>query len=202
MSRYYKTTIFENRKRVKILRQFDEYVKEYFSNIKRLMYGTEISESDKAKEARSKINLMLAKAYAYIIYSGSKTSIYYIPPAATGGIARNIDLLHNIFNLHNFQLTNEQLMDIIERSIGIYENDKNKSIIRTINPFFWLDKVLTYIVRIPFKIIGKVGFNQEKIESSIIGRIVKTILYLIVVFSAFLTALDLLNLLDNFKSLF
>lgn len=197
MSRYYKNTIFENRNRVKVLKQFNELVKEYFENIKYVMLGTEISENDKAKKARSQINLILNKAYSYIIYSGSKTSIYYSPPAATGGIAGSVDLLHNIFNLHNLQLKNEQLMDIIERSIGIYENDKKKSIFRTFNPLFWFDKILTYFARIPFKIIGRFGFNQEKVESSIIGKIVKSILYLIMVFSALLTALDKLGFLES-----
>jgi hypothetical protein len=202
MSRFDRITIFQNRKRVNTLKQLNSYVNDYFSNIKRLMLGTEISENDEAKAARSKINLILAKAYEYMYYSGTNTSIHYTPPATTGGTARNIDLLQNVFNLHYYQLEKEQLTDLIERSIGTYENDKNKSIIRTFNPFFWLNNLVVYIVRIPFKIIGRIGFNQEKIETSVLGRIVKAILYAIVVFSAFLTALEKLNLLDSFRSLF
>ena len=201
--RYFKKiTVFENKKRITTLKLFKEYVKQYFNNIKHIMYGSEISENETAKEYRSKINLILNQVHAYIIFSGVKTTIYYSPPVTTGGIAGQVDLLHNIFNFHNLQLDSKQLMDSIERSIGIYENDRVQSIIRTFNPFFWIDFVFTYFSRIPFKIIGSIGFNQNKLESSILGKIIKMILYLIMVFSAFLTVLDKLNLLDSFRSIF
>lgn len=60
--------------------------------------------------------------------------------------------------------------------------------------------MIDFIVEIPFKFIGKIGFNQEKIEFSTVGRVVKGILYLITVGEAFLTILEKLGYLNNFRA--
>ena len=55
------------------------------------------------------------------------------------------------------------------------------------------------ISELPFIAIGKLGFNKQKAESSVIGRLVKGILYLIIVIAALLTILQLLELLEPVK---
>jgi len=92
-------------------------------------------------------------------------------------------------------------LDVIERAIGIYENDRLNALFRTVNPLFWIGLILDYIVSLPFKVIGKVGFNQKKIESLITGRVIKGTLYLIMVLAAFLTVLEKIDYLEKFISL-
>lgn len=55
------------------------------------------------------------------------------------------------------------------------------------------------LVETPFIFIGKLGLNREKAEGSLIGRLIKGVLYLITVVAAFLTILHLLDLLDPVK---
>jgi len=54
---------------------------------------------------------------------------------------------------------------------------------------------------IPFYILGKVGFNQDKLEQSFLGKLIKGLLYLITVFAALLTVLEKLGYLEWFKKL-
>ena len=54
---------------------------------------------------------------------------------------------------------------------------------------------------LPFKVIGKMGFNQKKMESSIKGKVIKSTLYLIMVLAAFLTVLEKIDYLERFLSL-
>lgn len=201
MNQYKKITIWENRKRAKLLIEFRNLVDTYFSNLKHLHFGLAVHENEKAKQVRIEINMSLDKMYSVIISAGVKPTIYYSPPPAVGGFAGNIDLIHNIFNIHRFQIGPQELLDIIERAIGIYENDRLNALLRTVNPLFWLGLILDYVVSFPFKVIGKIGFNQKKIESSITGRIIKGALYLIIVLAAFLTVLEKIDYLEEFISL-
>ena len=90
-------------------------------------------------------------------------------------------------------------MDFLDRSIGIYESNRIPSIFRTLNPLFYIGIIFDALVEIPFIFIGKLGLNREKAESSLVGKLVKGALYLITVVAAFLTILQLLDLLDPVK---
>ena len=202
MRSYYKNIlIWENLKRSNLLRKFLSLVKEYFNNIEHVSFSLEINENKIAIQKRSEINAAIDKAHLAILSAGVSPIIYYSPPPAIGGIADNINLISNIFNLHKFEINSRYLLDYIERAISIYEADKTNSFLRTINPFYWLFLILDYIASIPFVILGRVGFNQKKIEGSLVGKIIKAIFYLITVFAAFLTVLEKIGCLERFKSL-
>ena len=200
MSYYKKITIWENRGRARLLTYFMGLIATYFNNVECLDYGLEVREKEEAQRARTRINMTLDRVYSVIISTGIKPTIRYSPPAAVGGLVRNIDLMHNIFQLSRFQIGPQTLLDFIERTIGIYDNDRRNAFCRTINPFFWIGLVLNYVVSLPFKLIGKIGFDQQKIESSTAGRVIKGVFYLIVVFAAFLSILEKIGYLDKFMA--
>jgi hypothetical protein len=150
---------------------------------------------------RTQINYIIDEVHQIILLAGVPTSIFYSPPPAFGGISGDIDLILNIFNLHEFQISPNMLIDLVNRAIGIYERDKIRSIFRTLNPLYWLLLILDYIMSIPFYILGKVGFNQDKLEQSFLGKLIKGLLYLITVFAALLTVLEKLGYLEWFKKL-
>ncbi len=198
MNNYKKITIWENNSRSKLLQDFKDLVITYFNNLEYPRYGGgfEFTEKEEAKEARSKINKILDKTYSIMILAGVSLTVFQAPPPAIGGIACDIDILHNIFNLHRFQIPHEELLDHLERAIGIYKNDRNNAILRTINPFFWIASVIDYFVSLPFKLFGKVGFSQKNIEFSTVGKIIKYILYF--VFYSILIIEPLINILEKF----
>lgn len=196
-----KITLWENRKRAKLLIDFRGLVVTYFDNLEHSRFGLGVRENEEARQVRSKINMSLHKIHSVIISAGVNPIIYYSPPPAVGGLTENIDLMHNIFNLHRFKIGPQELLDFMDRAIGIYENDRLNALLRTINPLFWLGLILDYIVSLPFKVIGKIGFDQKKIESSIMGKFIKGALYLIMVLAAFLTVLEKIGYLEEFISL-
>ena len=201
-SNYYnKITIFENHRRVSALEEFSELVNGYFDNIEytRLMHHP--IENQRAQDIRSQINLRLKKASKIINLVGVPTSFYYSPPPAIGGLAANIELLANIFNLYQYRMGRRNVLDCIDQAVGVYNDDRTNSILRTISPFFWIGMVFNYLVSLPFVLLGKVGFDRSKIEENIIGKIAKTFFHLIIGIASFLTILHLLGYLENFRSL-
>lgn len=170
---YKKISYFENRHRIKKLKNFKGLVIKYFKNTQKSFYDREYVENSTAQKARSQINSISPHVNLIIRSSGIPTSIIYTPPPILGGSQQKIDLFDNIFLLHQYQINKEQIVDIIEKSIGIYEYDKILSIIRTINPFFWINRILSYIANIPFEILRSFGFqiNSERPLFKMLGFI-------------------------------
>jgi len=77
----------------------------------------------RGKKEREIINKYIDKAHAYINESNLSTEIDYYPPPITGQSPRVVDLVFNTFNLLNHHISYDTLLDIINRSIGIYENN-------------------------------------------------------------------------------
>lgn len=194
MSNYKKIPIWENRKRLKLLIEFRNLMADYFNNIK--IHEAGVRESSIAYSLRPKINLCLETVCSFVKSTGinSEISHYYdISDYIRKEVGSDVesDVLRNIFIMWDkFRLNEDGLLDYIDRAIGIYKYDKLNAIFRTINPLFWIGLLLDYIVSLPFKIIGRIGFNQKKIESSVAGRISKGILYFITVIAAIITLWD------------
>ena len=158
-------------------------------------------ENDNAIAARRKINQMLDKAEKLISLSGVSPNLIYTPPPVIGGYVQNVNIILNIFNLYHHQIGPKTVYDTIDRAIGIYEDNKTKSIIRTCNPLFWVNLLIKYFTSIPFRILGVFGVDQERIQISTIGKIVKGILYLITLLAAIITLIDYFDLSKLIKEL-
>jgi len=60
--------------------------------------------------------------------------------------------------------------------------------------------ILNYLVSLPFKILGEVGFNQKKMENSFVGKLTKALFYLVTLLAGLLTILEKLGYLSWFKT--
>lgn len=192
---------FECRRNLERLQEFRELVVTYFKNVS-YEFGFEVSENEQARKARQKINLKLTKITTAFYKTPATRSIYYSPPPAVGGFAGTVELLGNIFNLNRFQISPQILIDAIEQAIGFYEDELPKALIRTVNPFAWIYKILSLIIAVPFSLVELAGFDASAIQRSLVGRIIKALIELIVLSASFLTALYYLGYLNAFKRVF
>lgn len=145
-----------------------------------------------AQKARLKINRTIDETHKIMISSGT-------PPPALGGYVRQMDIVQNIFNLQGCDINPNLILDCIDRAIGIYERNHSDAFIRTINPFFYIGRLIELVTEPPFLVLAKLGLDRRKTESSTLGRMVKGILYLITVIAALLTILPLLDILEPVK---
>ena len=197
--RYYtKILIWESKRRLNKLKAFRSLMIRYFNN-SRVGFGGGRVEESAAKEARREINLLRDEIHSIILNSGIDPSFSWTPPAAVGDDETEIDLIEDIFNLDQFDIGPNNLLDLIDRAIGKYDSNRKSAFIRTFNPFFYLGLVLDTISDLPFIAIGIFGFNRQKIKTSAIGRLVKGILYLTIIVAAVLTILHLLDFVEPIK---
>lgn len=204
MNFYTKIPIWENKRRIKKLTEFRELVQTYFNNSRKDWRTENRIEEEEAQKARVEINLRLDEVHKLILMSGRNPSVTSLPPAATGGYITNIDLIYNIFVLdRHYRGPQSFIFDLIDRSIGIYQSNQFQAWVRTFNPIFYLEILLDGMASLPFILLGKIGFDQNRAEASFIGKVLKGsmygILWLVSVPAGLLTILYYLDYLEPFK---
>ena len=198
--RYYtKILIWENNRRLNKLIEFQNLVVEYFNNSGARGMGEGRIETEVSQVARVKINRAMKEVHAIILQSETIPVMNWTPPPVVGGRAADVDLIQNIFNLDGFRIHPNYVLDFIDRAIGVYESNRKSAFWRMFNPFFYPGLVLDTISSLPFIVLGKLGFDRYKAETSVIGRLIKGVLYLITVIAAFLTILQRLDFLEPVK---
>jgi len=205
MTRHTKINIFQNIKRIRDLNDFRGMIINYFNNTKPMgIAGLRLEENQEAKRIRGEINKVMHLQHSIILATGLIPELQYTPAPSIGGHIRDIDLVINIFDLSRFEISAQHLIDYIEQAIGLYEQNQKASFFRTINPFHWIGLIFDNIVSYPFRIFGKLGFDEKKIEASIFGKIIKGLLYLatsvLSSIAALFAILSFLGYLDPFLS--
>ena len=147
MKKHYKDIAFgENRARRRVLTEFKTLVTKYFTSSTLNMITGEYSEKPEAKEAREAINLILRQAYEIIRLADIKTYSASNTMLSSSGHGKSMDLILNIFNLGRNEIPSGVAIDYIERAIDVYKSNRLSSLIRTINPFFWIKCLIDYIM--------------------------------------------------------
>lgn len=145
--RHYKEITFvQNMERLRLLTEFRNLVTKYFDNSTLNMTTGEYAEKEEAREAKAAISHIIKRAYQIIRLADIKTSATSTPSIAFSGNGKNIDLILNIFNLGRNDISPNLAIDYIERSIDIYKSNRLFSLIRTLNPLFWLITITNYII--------------------------------------------------------
>ncbi|MFW6122386.1 MAG: hypothetical protein ACOC80_16010 [Petrotogales bacterium] len=104
----------------------------------------------------------MEETHTIILHSGINSIIVWTPPPAVGGYVKKVDVIQNIFNLHDFQIGSDTVLDYIDRAIGIYEYNRKPSLRRTFNPLFYIGLLFEAISELPFIAIDKLGFNRKR----------------------------------------
>jgi len=143
--KHYKDIHFwENRARLKLLANFRSLVKTYFDNSILNMMSGSYNEKPEARDAKEAINLILKNAYAVISHAEIKTYTASTPSVSAKGRGQNINLILNIFNLGRNEIKPDAAIEYIDRAIVVYKANRAASLMRVINPFFWMSVALKY----------------------------------------------------------
>lgn len=137
-------TYFQNKSRIRFLTNFRDKLSEYFDNAKMNVNVGGRIENDRAKTLRQEINYDIETSARIITAAFVDVHIRHYPPPMVGGPVLDIDLVRNVFQTY-IGVSNVHVFDTVDKAIGAYKADTKFSIVRTINPFFYLDLVLSYI---------------------------------------------------------
>ncbi len=180
MQKYQKITFWENKNRQKYLNEFKEFINKYFNSIGYGTYG-DIIDNKNSLVVREKINKNVNKAQDFMASVNIAPIVEYTAPPMAGGYTKRLDPFENIFNLQQYNLDKQVLVDSLNNAIGIYENDLFNSYLRTFNPFFWLIELINFVTSLPSKLLADSGLiNKSSKNGSMILKIIKFLSDLIV----------------------
>ena len=197
MTHFKKKTFFENRYSLIKLNEFLNLIEQYFRTVG-WNYKVPIVEHEGVRNLRTRINNLIPTINKIILASDLQANIIHTSPPMTGSRMTKLDIINNIFNLHSYQLAPQMVIDLIERAIGVYSTDQVSSIVRTINPLFWITKCMDRIFDIPLYLLTKAGFQEAK-KNSAGMKLFRFIFNLSVFIASTLTILHLLGWLEKFE---
>jgi len=195
MLHYSRIPIWTNKHRLTILRDFRQQAIFYFEGVIYSRDGNR-TEMPQCAPARQRLNYLLVEVDSIIDATEVGSTIDWTPPPITGGRIQRIHLILNIFNLDYYHIPRQFIGDTLDRAIGVYERDAPAALRRTFNPFYWLGRGLEGIARLPFIFLGRIGFDQRRLEESWLGKLVKGLIQLATLVGAIGKALKEFGLFD------
>ncbi len=206
MNHYTDISYWENRKRIRTLQCFRELVITYLSNVETDLTATlhnVLRENSTARQVRTEVNFVVDQVKKIVRAAEVSTKVIRTSPPAAGGRSFTFDLLDDLFvDLGSYGISPSLVTDLLERSIGVYEIDKSRAFRRTINPLWWLIRLVVAVGRLPFLVLAALGFNTERAERSLLGRLFKGLLSLVAAFASLLLIAERLEFLGEIKSIF
>lgn len=175
MSNYKNLTFWRNLYRQRRLKEFQKHIEKYFCLIGYNSYR-DIVDTAESKKIREMLNKQSGFIQTYLLETGVSLSVTHTPPPAIGGYVQKIDLVDNLFNIQNYDIEPQVLVDTIDKALGVYEADLVSSLMRTFNPLYWLGRLLELIASIPFYLLGSLGLNRNRFENSVAGRLAKRLI--------------------------
>jgi hypothetical protein len=145
-------TIIRNRHRAHDLRRFREKVELYFE---RAEYDEDdlLMDWEGARAARAQINRLLPRIIQIVKAVGPA----HEEPGA-------IDVLESIFNSRYQDGACQEILDIVDKALGVYEASFYNALARTLNPFHYIGLLLGFIFSLPSRLFGVLGFGRRKRE--------------------------------------
>ena len=159
---YDRLTIIRNRHRARDLRIFRTRVLAYFGLFE---YDTENApvDWDLVRAARADINRMLPRI-AQIVQAadlGASTAASMRSPAA-----RAVEILHDVFGPRYAEGDYQEILDVIDMAVGVYDASTWGSLLRTVNPFHYLATALGFLAGLPRRALVAIGLLRPRSAGS------------------------------------
>jgi hypothetical protein len=192
--------VWENNRRLNQISAFLEDLATYNNNTEQSWMAESAIEKPAAIKARALLNMRLDDVGKIVAAAGIGTVYTWSPPPVVGGYVRDIDLFLNLFNLGQFQVGLDVVRDLLIRAHGVYDRNRRPAFWRTINPFTYVGYLLEWIASLPFRLLGRAGFNSARVERSLFGRLFKLLIEAVVVLAALATVLEFVGWTDKVRA--
>ena len=154
---YDKLTIVRNRYRARELRRFRDLVERYFERAANLA-DAELADWEGVRAARSEINQMLPRVVQVVHAAGLDAPIV----TDSGPRLADVKVLHNIFSARYAQGADQEVLDVIDMAIGVYEASILNALARTINPFHYVMRALGFVASLPRRSLAALGLLPRR----------------------------------------
>ena len=148
-----KLTFIRNRHRSRELREFRDLVEVYFDRSERDSDDVAMDWHG-AQEARAQINRMLPRIIRIVKAAGIGGPSWSDAVTDPGVVLGRVDVLHRIFTARYGDGVDQEIFDVLDMALGVYDGDQAVAFIRTINPIFYLGRFIAWLTRGPRSLFG------------------------------------------------
>lgn len=154
---YDRVTILRNRARVRDLRVFRDLVEAYFDAAGSAEDRPAAWED--AREVRSRINRLLPRIIEIVHAAGLDTPA---PTTDLRPLVTDVSILRNIFSDRSVAGTEQEILDLVDMALGVYEATRATAFFRTVNPLHYAVRLLAYVAGVPRRVLIAFGLWPER----------------------------------------
>ena len=108
--------------------------------------------------------------------AGIPDVLHSYPAPAVGGPVIPVNIYESILQDDSHgHIPNQRKLDTLNKLIGQLDGKIEFEFKKVVNPFHWLGLFLEKVLRIPFWLLSKTGFEISKIEDHFLGKLFKLI---------------------------
>jgi hypothetical protein len=149
-------TIFRNLHRSQELRRFRELVETYFERSERDVNDLPM-DWEGAQAARSRINQMLPRVIQIVGAAGLGGSASASVNTDPGPLLGRVDVLQRIFTVNYGDGLDQEILDVLDMALGVYEGGRYVALWRTFNPLHYAGTALAFLARAPRRMLAALG---------------------------------------------
>lgn len=157
---YDKLTIVRNRHRARDLTRFRYVVELYFEKSEFVTDEQQI-DWEGARAARARINRMLPRVIQIVNAAGFGSDY-----ANQGTRHAGVDAIRNIFDARDPVRAEEEILDLLDMAIGVYQATRFNAWWRTVNPLHYTGVALGFVLGLPRKGLTAMGFLGTGLAST------------------------------------
>ncbi len=166
MKPHNRLTIIPNRYRARELRTFRDLVEVYFERSQRDPDDV-LADWEGTRAARSSIHQMLPRVIEFVRAAGLGGQIWTTPTTDPGVSLGRVEVLQRIFSAHYSDGVEQEVFDVLDMAIGVYDGDLVIALARTFNPLHYAGMALRFIARGPRWLLGVLGVRSRTLPSHI-----------------------------------
>jgi hypothetical protein len=157
MQPYDQATILRNRLRAHDLRIFRGRVQAYFEQLEDDAENLPV-DREQIRAARAEINQMLPRVVEVVQAAGLGGP----GPGSHYPASRAVEILHNIFGARYNHGAYQEILDVIDMAVGVYDASRYGALIRTINPFHYVAAALGFVAGLPRRGLVAIGLLRPR----------------------------------------
>lgn len=161
MKPHHQLTIIRNRHRAAELRAFRDLVEDYFRQ------ATDADDQpmdwEGAQATRARINQMLPRVIQIVRAAdldGSTGSHLTTDPGPALG---RVEVLQRIFSARYTDGQEQEVLDVLDMALGVYDGDRYTAMGRTVNPLHYLATALAFLARGPRRFLAVLGVRRRTV---------------------------------------
>jgi len=159
MTPYDRLTILRNRHRVRDLQVFRSRVRAYCEQFEYDADGLPV-DWEGVQAARAEINRMLPRIVQIVQAADFGGPSGVASPHNPAG--RAVEILQGIFSARYAHRAYQEVLDVTDMAIGVYEANRFAALLRTVNPFHYLGAALGFVAGLPRRALVAIGLVRPR----------------------------------------